>query len=105
MTDELWKIPDLLNGALPKTFMPEVRMPRREGDCPAAPVCEAIGNLRNACVAGASFPASERGSDICMSSVILLIGRALRMWPKEMIDQVEEKRRQIGFQPTQPDEP
>lgn len=32
------------------TSMPNITMPTRDEDCSAAPVCEAVGNLRNGCM-------------------------------------------------------
>ena len=78
---------------LPVAGLPEIRMPRRRLPT-AAPVCEAVGNLRKSCVKGSETPRGR--SDVCISSLILLVARIAGMWPQEMIDQVEESRR-IGF--------
>jgi len=77
------------------SVLPQVRMPRRDEDCPAAPICEAVGNLRKCCTAGGML--AGRNGEICTASLILLVGRALGMWPDEMIDEVEKQR--IGFVP------
>lgn len=74
--------------------MPKIRLPKRDRDCNCAPVCEAIGNIGKVCLAGNELPV-EPGPNLCMKSVILLISRALGMWPQEMIDETERSR--IGF--------
>jgi hypothetical protein len=83
--------------ALQRQFsMPEIRMPRREDDCEAAPVCEAIGNLRKACTKGSMImTGAGPGLNVCIISIILLMSRAMGMWPQEMIDETEKNR--IGF--------
>lgn len=74
--------------------VPEIRLPIREEDCSAAPVCEAVGNLRRGCQAGSSL-LTRPDSQVCITSLILLVARLAGMWPQEMIDQVEKKR--LGF--------
>lgn len=75
-----------------KLNIPEIRFLPREDYCPAAPVCEAVGNLDESCRAGGPF---NLNSKICMASLILLLSRAFGIWPQEMIDEIE--RRRIGF--------
>ena len=81
---------------VPESWKPEVRLPVREGDCPAAPICESIGNLRKDCLAGAGLAAMMK-SEKCMAGVILLISRLTGMWPPPMVESVEKKRHPIGF--------
>lgn len=76
--------------------VPKIRMPRRAKDCPASPVCEAIGNLRHGCTAGA-VAFERQDPEVCMAGILLLIARLAGMWPQQMIEAVEEHRRKIGF--------
>jgi hypothetical protein len=91
MTDQIkimFNIPDILK--------PEVRLPARAGDCPAAPICESIGNLRDDCLSGAGFGATMK-TEKCMAGIILLISRLTGMWPPPMVESVEKGRQPIGF--------
>lgn len=73
--------------------LPEIRLPVREGDCPAAPVCESIGNLQENCIKGGTF---DVGTQKCMASLIILVSRVVQQWPEDMEERVE-KNRAIGF--------
>lgn len=70
----------------------------REGDCPAAPVCDAIGNLRDGCKAGSTD--FRTNMSVCVISLILLISRLGGMWPKEALEELEKRR--IGFATDEP---
>jgi len=52
------------------------------GRCPAQDVCEPLGNLRNGCTAGISAPTSQ----VCLVSVVLLLGRLLDELPSADAD-------------------
>lgn len=75
--------------------LPQIEMPIKEEDCPAAPVCEAIGNLRKSCVKGSSA-LTNPDLNTCLASVILLISMASGMWPNEKLEELQKKRG-IGF--------
>jgi len=45
---------------------------RSKNDCPAAPICHAIGNLRTDCVAGSSIMANQ--SKFCSISIVAFLG-------------------------------
>jgi hypothetical protein len=80
---------------IPAINLPEIKLPRRSKDCPAAPICESVGNLRRACQEG-STAFNGPGADACIAGVLLLISRLAGMWPQQMVEEVEEKRK-IGF--------
>jgi len=77
--------------------IPEIRLPVRKDDCPAAPVCESIGGLRRSCLKGGPG-VTLQNMDKCIPSLILLISRIVGQWPPEMIDAVEADRKTIGFE-------
>ena len=54
---------------LAKYTTPEIRLPIKENDCPAAPVCESVGNLRQACCAGSSL-LTNPDANVCIASLI-----------------------------------
>ena len=79
----------------PHAEIPVVRRPARKEDCPAAPICESLGNLRRACCADNGVITGP-GLDVCIVSVILLVARLGGMWSKDMIE-VAERKREVGF--------
>lgn len=80
---------------LPKIDIPEIRLPSRDNDCPAAPVCEAVGNLRGNCLSGGDGTGLK--AEKCMAGIILLISRLTGMWPPQMVEKVEKQRNRMGF--------
>jgi hypothetical protein len=47
---------------------------KREEDCPAAAVCDAVGNLRKSCIrGGVIFNDEEMRTQRCMAGIILLL--------------------------------
>ncbi|MBT4513247.1 MAG: hypothetical protein HOC20_13690 [Chloroflexi bacterium] len=78
-----------------KFALPEITRPINNEDCPAAPVCEALGNLRGGCVKGGSgLPPPQA----CLAGLLLLFGRATGMVSPEMTDELK-KQQPIGFRP------
>jgi len=89
---------DLLKNFEPKFTKPsiEITFPIREKDCPAAPVCESIGNLRKECLEGNELHPIKSNANPCTAGLILLLSFAVGMWPEQKIEELQEKRK-IGF--------
>lgn len=66
---------------------------RRDEDCPAAPICEVLGNAYNHCFTGGRALA---GAQHCLVSLVLLLGKQQGLWTREVEERVAEKRR-MGF--------
>ena len=66
---------------------------RRE-DCPAAPVCRAVGNLRKGCLAGGP-PCNPL--DACLAGLVLAQGWPLLQEQQRLALQAQQSKRVIGF--------
>ncbi len=74
----------------------KVTFPIREKDCPAAPVCESIGNLRKECLGGNELHPIRSNPGICTAGLILMISLISGMWSEQKVEELQEKRK-IGF--------
>jgi len=71
---------------------------RRE-DCPAAPVCRAVGNLRQGCLAGSSPGVTAAD---CLAGMVLVGGWPLLQAQQRQALLAQQATRVIGFQPQPP---
>jgi hypothetical protein len=72
--------------------------PVRDGDCPAATVCEALGNLSDSCLAGGRK--SALASQNCMASLVIMDALQRGILKLEKVEEiVETQRKRIGFHP------
>jgi len=71
-------------------------LPVRDGDCPAATLCEALGNIDESCLEGGRECIAD--SKRCLASIVLMHGLHFGMIRLEKVQKiVEEKRSRIGF--------
>jgi hypothetical protein len=73
----------------------EVLCPQRQEDCPAAPLCRELGNLRRGCLAQ-----GRPEETACLAAVVLI----LATWSQALSPEVAEhlERRRIGFDAAPP---
>jgi len=67
--------------------------PEKKNDCPAIPVCEALGNLHGQCRNGANI--THPSYHNCIATLVLLLARASGQLSKR--DQKKIEQRRIGF--------
>ena len=80
---------------IPEFNIPGVRLPKRDGDCPAAPICESVGGLKRECLAGSEENFKGISSQACMANLILLVSRISGLWPRQMVEEVEKSARRL----------
>lgn len=68
-----------------------------DDDCPALPICAAVGNARQGCSAGAPMYSGHprMQANVCIAGLILLIARGQGLYTEEM--ETELQNRRIGY--------